>query len=121
MNYNIISFLNKIKELNPEIQSYYFNVFPTNNMLQKEQNFNESEKKQINKALAIREKFGFSFCDVIATMNRLPLWTSTTNENIENVFSLSSLGIPGCDLCIIIFSMRTCWFTVVWTLWEQFL
>ena len=61
MKYNIITFLKKIKELNPEIQNYYFNVFPTNNMLQKEQDFDENEKKQIKTALDIREKLGFSF------------------------------------------------------------
>ena len=79
MNYNIISFLKKIKELNPDIQGYYFNVFPTNNMLQKEQNFDESEKKQIKTALNIREKLGFSFWESLM---------STFLDNEDSNFNL---------------------------------
>jgi hypothetical protein len=59
--YNFVSILKEILEYNPEIKRFSFNLFPSNRLLQKQRSFNDSEKKQLEKALTIRNEFGFSF------------------------------------------------------------
>ncbi len=70
MNYDINIILSYLKKSNPEIELVYFNRYPTQQILEVEKVKNTYGRRQIEKALEIREKFGFSFWEsLLSTFN----------------------------------------------------
>lgn len=87
MNYDFVSILKEILEYNPEIKRFSFNLFPSNTLLQKQNSLSDSEKKQFENALSIRQEFGFSFWESLMSTfqnNSKPNYVLIENALIHN-------------------------------------
>ena len=79
MSYRFDKILMDIIHDNPKIKNISFAEYPINSVIQTSGEYSENETKQLNEALEIREKYGFSFWESLMS-------TYINNEEAANIF-----------------------------------